>query len=222
MGSCTIGPMTVPGRVEAAQLLCSLDPPDWLLRHSRAVAEVAAWLAARTLEAGDSSIDPEVVEAGALLHDVDKALPPDDPLRARRHGDGSAAWLTGRGHPELAAVVADHPVTRLADGARFDRWLESAPPEALLVAYADKRAGQRLASMDARFASWRRRYPRVRLGRRTEGWDDDTLQAVRARASRLERRVCERAGVAPVEVRRLRWTAGAIRALGATSTGPRP
>ena len=43
----TIERMTVPGRVEAAELLLSLDPPAWFLRHARAVAEVAAWLAAR-------------------------------------------------------------------------------------------------------------------------------------------------------------------------------
>ena len=39
--SCTIGRMTVPGRIEAAAILLSLDPPPWFLRHARAVAEIA-------------------------------------------------------------------------------------------------------------------------------------------------------------------------------------
>ncbi len=39
--------MSVPSRRAAAALLLSLDPPAWHLRHARAVAEVAAFLAAR-------------------------------------------------------------------------------------------------------------------------------------------------------------------------------
>ena len=52
--------------------------------------------------------------------------------------------------------MAGHPVTRLLDGDRYRRWAAFASREERIVAYADKRAGQRLESMDARFASWRR------------------------------------------------------------------
>jgi len=216
--SCTIGPMSVPGRVEAAFLLLSLDPPGWFLNHARAVAEVAAWLAARIDRRG-MAIDRRLVESAALLHDVDKIVPADDPARAMPHGEGSAAWLTARGHPELARAVAGHPVTRLLDGERFRRWAAFASREERIVAYADKRAGQRLETMDDRFASWRRRSPRpVATAGSTDatqaraGWDDTTLVAVRARAGRLEKDVCRAAGVDPTEVRRLRWTGAALRA----------
>ncbi|HSK51667.1 MAG TPA: HD domain-containing protein [Clostridia bacterium] len=206
--------MTVPGRIEAAQLLRSLDPPAWHLRHSRAVAEVAAYLAAR-IAARNRMLDRRLVESAALLHDVDKALAPDDPDRRLAHGVGSAAWLTRRGSPELGPVVADHPVTRLLDGDWFDRWLATAPPEAHVVAYADKRAGQRLESLDARFASWRRRYPRFDGEGRAVGWDEAATRAARERAARLEVLVCELAAVDPDEVRRLPWTAGALRSAAA-------
>jgi hypothetical protein len=155
------------------------------------------------------------VEAAALLHDVDKALPAGDPARALPHGEGSAAWLTRAGHEELARAVAGHPVTRLLDGDRFRRWAAFATREERIVAYADKRAGQRLESMDARFASWRRRYPPASAARRrTPGaaWTEAELVAVRHRAVRLEQDVCRAAGVTPEEVRRLAWTG---RALGA-------
>src|SRR5512141_3033687 len=99
--SSTIEPMTVPGRVEAASLLLSLDPPAWFARHARAVAEVAAWLAAR-IDARGVTVDRRLVEAAALLHDADKALPADDPARGLPHGEGSGAWLTRQGHSELA------------------------------------------------------------------------------------------------------------------------
>ena len=73
--------MSVPDRRAAAALLLSLDPKPWALRHARAVAEVAGWLAAR-IDARGTPVDRRLVEAAALLHDVDKLLPAGDPLRA--------------------------------------------------------------------------------------------------------------------------------------------
>ncbi len=101
-------------------------------------------------------------------------------------------------------------MTRLI-GDGTDAWLVQAAPEELLVAYADKRAGQRLETMDARFTGWRRRYP--------DGWGDREERAARARADVLERDVCALAGVAPGDVRRLRWTGPALRAARAATAG---
>jgi hypothetical protein len=193
--------MTVPGRQEAAVLLLSLDPPAWFLRHSRAVAEVASWLAARIDDAG-TPVDRRLVESAALLHDVDKLLPEHDPACRLPHGEGSAAWLARQGHPELTRAVAHHPVTRLADGDVFRRWAAFSTREERIVAYADKRAGQRLQSMADRFAGWERRYP--------GGWSPAERQAIRARAARLEADVCRAAGVTPGEVGRTRWTGEAL------------
>ena len=209
--SATIESMTVPGRVAAAALLSSLDPPPWFVAHARAVAEVAGFLAARIARNG-IAVDRSIVESAGLLHDVDKILSADDPVRRLGHGHGSAAWLKKRGHPELARAVAGHPVTRLADGEAHRRWAAFATREERIVAYADKRAGQRLESMEARFASWRRRYP--------DGWDEATWRAVRARAERLEADVCRAAGIEPGEVRRLPWTSEALRSARALSRSP--
>jgi hypothetical protein len=195
--------MSIPDRHAAAELLLTLEPKPWALRHARAVAEVAGWLAAR-IDARGTPVDRRLVEAAALLHDVDKLLPPGDPLRALAHGDGSAAWLTARGHAELARAVAGHPVTRMADETRYRTWSAFASREERIVAYADKRAGQRLEPMAARFASWGRRYP--------EKWDPATVERVRRRAARLEAVVCRAAGVRPEDVRRLAWTGPALRA----------
>lgn len=194
--------MSVPTRTSAASLLLSLQPPPWQLRHARAVAEVAGWLAARCAARGQA-VDRGLVEAAAILHDVDKAIPRGDAAAALPHGEGSAAWLAARGHPELGSAVAGHPVTRLL-AIDAEEWLSNASLEVLLVAYADKRAGQRLESMDRRFAGWRRRYPR--------GWTADDVTRARGLAERLELSVCGRAGVEPGEVRRLRWTPTAIAA----------
>jgi hypothetical protein len=66
--------------------------------------------------------------------------------------------------------------------------------------------------MEARFASWRRRYPRLGVAGGALGWDAADLRAVRARAELLEADVCRTAGVAPSEIRRLAWTGEALRA----------
>lgn len=202
--SATIESMTVPSRLEAASLLASLDPPTWFLAHACAVADVAAWLAAQTGAAG-TAVDRRAVETAALLHDVDKVLPAGDPARALPHGEGSAAWLRRQGHGELAPLVAHHPVTRLADGPAHERWATDATPEARIVAYADKRAGQHLEPMTDRFSAWSRRYP--------DSWDVATGAAVRERAARLEREVCRLAGTTPDVVRRLPWSRAALRAV---------
>jgi hypothetical protein len=97
--------------------------------------------------------------------------------------------------------VRDHPVTRLAEDG-YPRWHATASREARIVAYADKRAGQRLEPMAGRFASWRRRYP--------GGWDVATERRVRERALELEADVCAMAGVRPEDVRRLRWSRRAL------------
>ncbi len=200
--------MTVPSRVAAARLLSSLDPPTWFLAHARAVAEVAGWLA-RRMAAEGVHVDRAAVETAALLHDVDKIVPSGDPARALPHGHGSADWLIRQGHPELGRLVGSHPVTRLADEAVYRHWAGFASREERIVAYADKRAGQRLESMEKRFAAWARRYP--------DGWDEATRKLVWRRALRLEADVCRAAGVGPAQVRRLAWTGSALRAAGAAS-----
>lgn len=139
------------------------------------------------------------------------------------HGEGSADWLARAGYGELGPAIVGHPVTRLADAAWFDRWFAVASPEALIVAYADKRAGQRLESMAQRFASWERRYPpSERAGRARGTWTAETFEAVRMRAQEIEHRVCQLTAVTPRGVRRLRWTGRAMAEATAAAAGEGP
>jgi HD superfamily phosphodiesterase len=152
------------------------------------------------------------VESAALLHDIDKLELVRPETAGLAHAVGSAEWLGRRGYPELGPVIVGHPVTRLADAVWFDSWMETATPEALIVAYADKRAGQRLESMAAE-----------RAGRPRGSWTAETIADVRRRAEEIERRVCLLAAVEPATVRRLRWTSRAMEAARrAVVAGARP
>lgn len=192
--------MTVPSRSAAARLLLTLDPPPWHVRHARAVAEIAGWLAWRIERQHDVPVDRGLAEAAGLLHDIDKALPPDE-RRGLPHGHAGAAWLDDHGYGELAEAVRLHPVPRLADAAQAEA-VRRASLEARIVAYADKRAGQRLEPMSSRFAGWRKRYP--------EGWSREQQALAWQNALALEADVCARAGCPPRDVGRLRWTAQAF------------
>ena len=107
-----------------------------------------------------------------------------------RHGDGSAAWLEARGIGELAPLVRDHPVPRLATMAMPP----VSPPRRSRPGSSPTRTSAPASSLEpmaARFASWRRRYPSAAgepvLGTRDRppsgpGWADGTADRVVARA----------------------------------------
>lgn len=202
--------VSVPDRQTAAVVLLELDPPPGFLRHARAVAEVAGWIAARCAANGQP-VDRRLVEAAALLHDVDKILPAADPNRSLPHGEGSAAWLRARGLGELAPAVAGHTVTLLATPRPEPA---TGALEASIVAYADRRAVRHVVSLDARFARWRRRHPVRPPGPAPDGderWSEVDFEQLHRAAAQQEAAVCRAAGIRPDEVRRLHWTAEALR-----------
>jgi putative nucleotidyltransferase with HDIG domain len=194
--------MAVPTRTEALTLLMSTEPSERLVQHVTVVAEVASFLAHRAQRAG-LVVDRRLAETAALLHDVDKALSADDPLRELGHGHAGAAWLCAAGHAELARPVAAHPVMRL-DEPEADAWVSNAPLEDRIVCYADKRATQRVVSLEQRFERWFGKHPEYA----------DRLAAAFAMAQRLEVNVCEAVGIRPDGVERLPWVGEALERSG--------
>jgi putative nucleotidyltransferase with HDIG domain len=190
--------MTVPTRAEALALLLAAQPSERLLQHVTVVAEVASCLAHRAVRAG-LTVDRRLIETAALLHDIDKALPADDALRELGHGKAGAAWLQAAGHPELARPIAAHPVMQLDEPGAHE-WLASAPLEDRIVCYADKRATQRVVSLDQRFARWERRHPEYA----------DRLRATLVLARQLETDICAALDIRPEDVERLPWVADAM------------
>src|SRR5687768_5332420 len=113
--------MAIPSRVEAVAVLRALEPNDKLFNHCAVVGEIAAFLAA-AMTHRRVPVNAPLVEVAAVLHDLDKALPADDPLRELGHGAAGAEWLRRHGFAELADAVAAHPVFVLGEAASYDAW----------------------------------------------------------------------------------------------------
>ena len=175
-----------------------LAPSDRLLTHCSVVGEISAFLCAAMARRG-VAVDTSLTEAAGFLHDLDKALAKDDPLRALGHGPAGAEWLRLNGNEELGEAIAEHPVSTLGEAESYEEWAARLSLEARVVTFADKRALQDVVSLDKRFARWHRRYP-----------DSEMLAVAHERARLLERDVCAAAGIRPDEVKRLPWVDAAL------------
>lgn len=118
----------IPDRSECLKILEQEKVPAHIVAHSELVARVAAAVGALLLEKGQP-LDPGLLLAGALLHDISK-------MRTIENG-GNHALLGGErvaelGYPELSPLVARH-----VDLGEWDR--HGPVTEAELVNYADKR-----------------------------------------------------------------------------------
>jgi len=103
--------------------------------------------------------------------------------------------MTERGYPELAELIASHPISCLLDPSRAPRgWAAKA------VAVADRHVAQTFLSIDERIDDQARRYPDFRVD----------LDAARALAHVMEAELAAAAGISVGDlVHRLRiaWEA---------------
>jgi uncharacterized protein len=185
--------MAVPDRSTARRLLSEQELPDGIVVHSEGVARVAVAAAGLVAEA-QIPVDGALVEAAALLHDIDK-------VEIRRtggeHGVVGARRLEALGYEELAMPVASHPITALLDDDRFPIGWPS-----VLVAVADRHVGQEFMTVDARLDDMKNRHPEHAA----------SIEAARRPAHALEDELAEVTGLsvdALVERLRTAWEAGA-------------
>jgi len=185
--------VAIPDRSTARRLLDEQGLPDGILVHSEGVARVAVAGAALLAEA-QIPIDGALVEAAALLHDIDK-------IEVRRsggeHGIVGALRLEAAGYPELAMPVASHPVNCLLDDDRFPRGWPS-----VLVAVADRHVAQAFVTVDERLDDMKLRHPEYA----------EQIEVARRPAHALEADLAEVVGLTLEDlVTRLRaaWQAGA-------------
>lgn len=126
-----------PDAAECEAMLDAIGTPEPVRAHCRAVAALALEMAGRLVEAG-TPVDPDLVRAGALTHDIAKG--------EADHPAAGARLVEGFGFPATAAVVAVHRDIEFAP--------EDRPDEAAVVHLADKLIrGERRVNLDERFAA---------------------------------------------------------------------
>jgi hypothetical protein len=130
----------LPTRAEAFALLAAVGAPARLVRHAELVGEAADLLLAALAGLG-VAVGADLVRAGAALHDVGKALHPDELARpGAAHEAAGERLLLARGvDAALARVCRSH-----AQWATMECSLEE-----LVVALADKLwKGVRVAALE--------------------------------------------------------------------------
>lgn len=142
--------MAVPDVTTARRVLGEAGLPDGIIVHSEGVRRVAVAAAGMVVEAG-VPLDGRLVEAAALLHDIDKAEIRRD---GGEHGVVGARMLTEMGYDELAIPVASHPISCLLDDERFPIGWPS-----VLLAVADRHVAQEFVTIDERLDDMVRRHP---------------------------------------------------------------
>src|ERR687894_815669 len=142
--------MAIPDRDTVRRLLDEAELPDGIRFHSAGVARVAVAGAGLVAEAG-IPVDGWLVEAAALLHDIDK---PEIRRTGGEHGIVGARRLEAAGYEELAMPVASHPLHALLDDDRHPIGWPS-----VLVSVADRHVAQAFLTIDDRLDDMKRRHP---------------------------------------------------------------
>lgn len=143
------GRRDIPSAAECAAMLALQGVTEERIRHSRKVADVAGRIGC-ALNSTGVCVDPELIQAGALLHDIAKGQP--------KHAEAGAEILQMSGMARVASVVAAH----------MEMDFRGALNEAAVVYLADKLvSGDQLVTVEERFAKALRRFrddPAARMG----------------------------------------------------------
>ncbi len=175
----------VPTVEKAKALWEKYHLPEYKRVHVTLVARVALFLASQ-LFASDNNfrINKQLLETGALLHDIDKAIPK---LTGERHPDTGVRILTQEGTEEVAALVKTHPVHAILDSG-----ISPKSPEEKLLFLADKMVKLEVITVDKRFALWNAEHlpPEAQA----------TLDACYPKVKELEREIFGKTAVKPDDV----------------------
>lgn len=200
----------IPSRKECYLLLKKYRFPDRKLRHVELVAEVSRFLAEKLnsviLRARERServeklkversrlsasrriartISLPLLEAAALLHDIDKGIPG----AGETHPKEGVAILRREGYEELADLVAKHSLPAILDDEiKPKTWEEK------ILFLADKMAKDQVMTVDQRFQLWRDEHISEL---------DKVLDKTYAKVKMLEKEIFTIVGIRPDEVAR--------------------
>ena len=176
----------IPNPEECLLLLQRYGVPPNVVEHSRKVHRVAMFLC-RELNLQDEGLDPGLVEAASLLHDIAKVA---SFKTGENHSQAGARLLREQGFDGVAEIVRQHVV--LDSGLDHGRITEAA-----LVNYADKRVQHtRVVSLAERFQDLRERYGKTPEAR-------DWLNSMEEQNRLLEAKIFQRIPILPESLARI-------------------
>jgi len=179
----------VPSRQDCLALMSAYGMLPNIREHSLLVGEVALHLGTALAEAGfDLHLD--LIEAGALLHDLGKTACLGTTIN---HAEWGAQLVHDAGFPEVAQVVREHIILQPNGDLRPVR-------EAEVVNYADKRVlHARVVPLTVRFADLVVRYGKSEQARRR-------IADLAKTARRLEAKLFAPIALKPVDLLQLNHT----------------
>lgn len=135
----------IPTRQQCLLLFDRFKLPSTKRIHVEEVARVAVYLAQKLSVKGEI-VNVTLVEAAALLHDIDKNIPKQ---AGERHPDAAVRVLQEMNYAEVAHIVAKHSVHCILNP-------DTAPKtwEEKLVFLADKMVKHELIGVEHRFKLW--------------------------------------------------------------------
>lgn len=138
--------MKIPTKEECLKILKEKNVPNNIIAHTTKVCEFSMKVA-DLLEREGIKVNRKLVEAGALLHDVEK-------LSTKDHIVEGYEFIKSLGYPEVATVIKKHGLQHIDDDS-----FEPKTWEEKIVFYADKRVkNDRVVSVNERFEYVKKRY----------------------------------------------------------------
>lgn len=135
----------IPTRDQCLLLFDRYQLPSTKKIHVEEVCRLALYFVDK-LQQQKISVDRSLVEAAALLHDIDKAIPKK---AGERHPDTAVRTLLELGFTQVAEVVKKHSVHLILDSNLMPKtWEEK------IVFLADKMVKHEIIGVEHRFALW--------------------------------------------------------------------
>lgn len=159
--------------------------PEVKRNHCMWVSRLAVWFA-RSLQRKDPSIqiDQSLLEAAALLHDIDKAIPGRP---GERHPDTGVRVLYRDNFGEVADLVKTHPLHAILDQTIAPKtWEEK------ILYLSDKMVKHTIITVDERFKLWKSEVLPVSAVRE--------LNVAYPKVKALEREICSLLSVRPEDI----------------------
>jgi putative nucleotidyltransferase with HDIG domain len=173
----------IPDESTCRQLMDRYSMLPNIVEHSYRVCQLASFLG-RALSSPDNGLDPALIKASALLHDITKTRS----LKTKeRHAGTGGTLLEDLGYPEVAEVVRCH--VRLPTGDDLNPLRELH-----IINYADKRVRHNtVVSLKERF---------IDLVARYGGTPERTvlLEQMRVRALEMEQCIFRRIDATPEDL----------------------